>query len=256
MYLFKASSMKFSLSKFSQQTSISIKKYLLGLSAMLAMLSCVAANAGDFGVGVRGGTLGLGVELDYKLTDNFSLRAHAGEFSYDYEEEEDGIDYDGDVDLSTIGLSADWHPFGGAFRVSGGAYLNGNEINALASGDGEYDIGSATYVSDPSDPVQVNLDAELGSGTVPFVAVGWGNSPENESGLMFSFELGVLVTGTPSIDLTVSGSAQENGVGPVIDLGSDPTVQANVDEEIATLEDDISDFELWPVLMLGVGYRF
>lgn len=257
MYLSKRSQIKFSRSIASPGKSL--ERGILVLIVLISTYMVSAfANAGDLGVSARVGTLGPGIELDYKLTNRFSLRAHFSDYSYDYEEEEDGIDYDGDVNLSTYGLSADWHPFGGSFRLSAGAYANGNEIDAIATGEGEYEIGDTTYrQTDPNNPIQIDMNAELGSGTAPFLGLGWGNSPKNDGGFMFSFELGVLFTGSPDIDLMASGEAEDaNNPGVTFNLQDDPTVQEEIDREIAELEEDISDFEYWPVLMLGLGYRF
>ena len=46
---------------------------------------------------------------------------------------------------------------------------------------------------------------------------------------------------------------------PDVDLESDyadPTFQANLAQEEASAEDDISDFDVYPVIALGLSYRF
>jgi hypothetical protein len=73
---------------------------------------------------------------------------------------------------------------------------------------------------------------------------------------MVSFDVGVLFSGSPSVDFSVSGTATEQGSQTAVNLSTDPTVQENVAIEIQNLEDDISGFEIYPVISLGLGYRF
>lgn len=234
-----------------------LKNVFLGVFALHMALGSLAASAGDFGLSAKGGTLGLGLELDYKLTNKISLRAQAQGASYSDELEEDGNEYDGEVDLSTYGLLVDWHPWGRTFRLSVGAFSNGNEIGGSATGLGqEYEIGDRTYISDDSDPVTLDLAVELGSGTVPYVGFGWGNSPENDGGFMFSFDVGFLLSGSPEVILDVSGSAEDTSTGFTVDLEQDQTALDEINAEIDSLEDEFSDFDIFPAFMFGVGYRF
>jgi hypothetical protein len=46
----------------------------------------------------------------------------------------------------------------------------------------------------------------LGSGTAGYLGLGWGNS--DPSDWMFSFELGVLFSGAPEVELNYSGTAE------------------------------------------------
>ena len=55
-------------------------------------------------VGVHGGTLGVGVSAGFDLTDQITARAMVNMLSLDYEETESDTEYEGDLDLQTIGL--------------------------------------------------------------------------------------------------------------------------------------------------------
>ncbi|MCF2946660.1 hypothetical protein L0668_00945 [Paraglaciecola aquimarina] len=244
-------------------TSKAISILAVGVFSSVLSIQVMAQEVQSAGVGIslKGSTLGPGLEFDYRINPNFNIRLQANSYSYDDTFEEDGIDYNGEIDLSTYGVLADWRPFSGTFRVTGGVYSNSNELRGSALSDGTeiFEIGDQEYRGSQSDPLLVNTSVALGSGSAGYFGLGWGNS--EPSGWMFSFELGVLFSGAPEVELNVSGSAEAVGFeGSTFDVdGNSPQAQefqANVDREVANLEEDISDFEAYPVIALGIGYRF
>ncbi len=221
-----------------------------------ALFTPLATQAGDFGIGARAGLQGLGGELSYRAGNHFGLRLQAQGFNYDDDIEESGIEYVGAIQLSTAGIVLDWHPFGGSFRISAGTYLNNNKLRGTSNGAGDYDIGDETFTSLSADPIVLNLSVDLGKSTAPYIGLGWGHSPKRERGLMFSLDMGAMFSGLPRVDLSGSGTAIHQGSGFVVDMATNPFVQAEIAKEAASLEDDISGFEIFPVIMLGIGYRF
>ena len=241
----------------------SIKR--LCAAIMLSAATIGTASAGQFGISPVAGTLGLGLELDYAMNDYFSIRLQGNQFNYDDDFEEDDINYKGEIKLSTYGLLVDYHPFSGAFRLTGGIYSNGNQMSGLANDSGrvEYEIGDAIYTSVPSDPLTLNADVELGNSSAGYLGLGWGHSPKNTGGLLLSFELGVIFSGEPTIAYQASGSAQVNVNGNLQQFSladtANPLVAefyTELDKEAANLQDDLSEFKFYPVLKLGIGYRF
>ena len=93
----------------------------------------------------------------------------------------------------------------------------------------------------------------------PYVGLGFGNAMVG-SGLYGIFDIGVMFQGAPDVALAASGSAtvtDSNGLSrPVLDLSSDPEVQDAVAQEQASLQDDLKDFKFYPVVNIGIGYRF
>ncbi|ATC93135.1 hypothetical protein [Pseudoalteromonas tunicata] len=236
---------------------------LPSLSLVALLATSTSAEASPVGVSLKAGTLGAGAELDYRFNENFNLRLQANTFNYKDDFEEDDINYSGKIDLSTAGILLDWRPFSGTFRLTGGYYINNNEIKANAkdaSNEG-YELGDVTYFSDTANPLSLNANMELGNSSSGYLGLGWGNA--TDAGWMFSFELGVLFAGSPKIDLSASGSAVVyiDGAANYFDVSdtTNPLVQefnANLITEKNNLEKDISDFEFYPVITLGVGYRF
>lgn len=220
-----------------------------------------SVDGGGLAVIAKVGTLGPGLELDYSFNESWNIRLQANGYTYSDTFEEDDIDYNGEIELSTYGLLVDWRPFDGVFHITGGAYSNGNELrgDAISSGSETFEIGDLEYRGTSSDPLTLDTAIVLGDETAGYLGFGWGQSYED--GFMFSLEIGVLFSGEPDVQLEVAGTAEVVGYpGYQFDVnGNSPEAiefQANVAEEIVNLEEDISDFEVYPVIALGIGYRF
>lgn len=206
------------------------------LAAVLLPLVTGTAVADSFAVGAKVGTTGLGIEATWRLTDSVNLRGGYYAFDYGTDVEETGVEYAGDLRLRNAALFADWHPFGGAFRLSAGGAQSGNEFKGSA--EGELDVGENTYDS--------QLQAKVGwSGFAPYLGLGLGNAMRGGR-LSFSFDLGVMFTGSPEVRLD--------------GLVNDPTQQAAFAEDLAreraNLEDELSDAKYYPVVSVGFAYRF
>lgn len=206
------------------------------LAAIVLPLGSGTAAAGSFAVGGKAGTTGLGIEATWRLTDSVNLRGGYYAFDYGTDLEEEGVEYDGDLKLRNAAVFADWHPFGGAFRLSAGGVQSGNEF--LGSADGDLDVGDNTYAG--------QLEAEVSwSGLAPYLGIGFGNAMRGGR-LSFSFDLGVMFTGSP--DVRLDGSV------------NDPALEDAFAEDLArerdNLEDELSDVKYYPVVSLGFAYRF
>jgi hypothetical protein len=209
------------------------------------VLSASPVAAGDFGAGAVAGTLGLGAEAGYRFNPYLGLRAGLYAFRYDTDGEQDGIDYDVELELANAGAYLDWHPFGGGFRVSGGVVVNDNSLTGTGrpDGDGNYTIGGVTFTA-------AEVGALTGEGSfdsaAPYLGLGWVFGAREGRGLTVSLDAGVVVQGSLDVALDSTGGT----------LSGDPALQAALAAEEAELEDDIDGFDLYPVLALGVGYRF
>lgn len=209
----------------------------LGISAALPAL----AEEGSLAVGVSGGTLGIGPEISWRFSEHAGLRASGGFFDASRNDELDDIEYDGDLKLNSFGAMLDWYPFGGGFRLSAGARINNNEIDLEGTPTTTVEIGDEEFTP-----------AEIGtlSGTVktknlaPAFSLGYG--AKLARGLAFTFELGVMMQGSPRIEnLTATGLLAED---------QDFLDQLALEEQRA--EEDADDFKLWPIIQLGLVYRF
>lgn len=209
---------------------------LLALGAVPAM----AAEGGQWHVGVGGGTLGITPEVGYRFGSHAGVRVNGGFFDIDRDEEIDDIDYDASLKLSSIGVMADWYPFGGSFRLSAGARSNSNKLDLLATPTTSQEIGDQTYT-----PEQIGT---LTGGVrfkdfAPALTLGWGG--KLGKGFTVGFEAGVLFQGSPKLSLAANGGL----------LANDPTFLQELEKERREAEDD-ADFKLWPVLQLNFAWRF
>jgi len=231
------------------------------------MLGCSsAASAAELGVGLRASTLGLGAELSITMLDGLNLRIPVSGFNVSDDVTEDDIRYDADLELLTVGLLADYHVFGGGFHVTGGVASNGNKLKLLASeetGNESFQVGTQTYVSDPNDPFELRAGLDFNS-VAPYLGLGWGNAASGDGALYFKFEAGALFQGSPQASASASGSvcndsSQTCSVTSFDVESNDPRAQQfrlELERERQTIEDQIDEYDIYPVVGLSVGYRF
>lgn len=206
------------------------------LAAFALPLCAGTAGAESVAIGAKAGTTGLGVEASWRLADSINLRGGYYAFDYGTDLEETGVRYDGDLRLRNAAVFADWHPFGGGFRLSAGGVQTGNEFRGSA--DGDLDVGDNSYTG--------QLEAEVSwSGLAPYLGIGLGNATAGGR-LSFSFDLGVMFTGSPEVRLD----------GTANDPALEEAFAEDLARERATLEDEVSDVKYYPVVSLGFAYRF
>ena len=217
-------------------------KYLLPIFACLTLgNNAWADETGGFDVGVKLSTLGAGVEVNYPINTSMTVAVGINKYSKSQTENIAGNDFDEDINLQTISLLFNFHPFQGSFRITGGAMLNSNELKLSADPNATYDINGINYTSAEFGDLDATVDFQK---IAPYVGVGFGHSARR--GLGFTLDVGVLMQGEPNVDFNSTGG----------DLSNDPTFQANLKQEEANAEDDIKGFTVYPVLALGVSYRF
>lgn len=208
-------------------------------TALGIVLSCAAAgaSAADVGIGVHGGTLGAGAGLDIGLSDNVGARIGFNRFSTGEDWTEGDLEYDADLELDSVHALLDWHPFGGVFRITGGLLANDNRIEGGANVETGDQVGNATAVNDGRIGAEVSFDD-----SAPYLGIGWSSRPADR-GFSFSLDVGVMGQGSPDVALT----EEENVIG---------VNQDDLDQEAREVEDDLSGYDTYPVVQLGMLYRF
>jgi hypothetical protein len=226
-------------------------KRLLG-SVVVLFASSVLVMAGGVGLGLKVGTLGVGVEGTVGLSQRTHLRLGGNALSVDLssfaEDEDDDEDVEGstaedidfELDLETFAALIDFHPWDSGFRITAGAILNNNEITMSAGLNESVEIGDREYTVS-------SLDGSVAfSEVAPYVGIGYGNALDENGRWTVAFDLGVMFHGSPEIELTATAS--------------DPSLQdalnADIATEIADIEDDTDSFSYYPVLSLGLAFRF
>ena len=202
-------------------------------------------NQRAFNTALKLGTLGVGLDVSTPINDKLSARFNLNGASYTDTDTQDDNDYEGTLDLLTAGVLLDYYPFENNFRLSGGAYYNGNGFkgNIKPSATTSIDINGKEYnVGDIG-----SLDSELSFDKVaPYVGLGWGNDA-HDKGWGFTFDLGVMYHGKGEATLT------PKDVSPLVDRAE---LDRNVKNEEQDINDDLSDYKFYPVVALGVNYSF
>ncbi|MGB6231194.1 MAG: hypothetical protein WBF53_13820 [Litorimonas sp.] len=213
------------------------------LVAALLAFSPATALATDFGIGIAGGTTGGSIEAKVGVNDRIMLRGGYNYIEFSGDLETNGIDYDGDFELSNAGAFVDIAPFGNAFILSGGAYIGPKEADLVATPAGNVRIGGMEFTP-----------AEVGSlfGSVefndfaPYVGIGYDSFLTASGNWSFSARAGVMFTGSADVELTSA-----NGL-----LSQDPVLLAEIRDEVLQIEEDAEDYKYYPVLRVGVTRRF
>ncbi len=222
---------------------------LLGLLAILAIATPAGAQVA---IGGKAGTLGAGIELTVGLASQLNTRLGVNGYSYSDRREASGIEYDGEAELRTATALLDWHPGGRGFRLTGGFVYNDTEVrgSSLPPASGLYDIGGVLV---PSALVgTLDATAEFDP-IVPYAGIGWGNAVRGGGKWGFAFELGAIFQGQADVTLIPIIPADSP-------INTTPGAREALDillrREEADLEEDAADYDVYPVVSIGVTYRF
>jgi len=213
--------------------------------AAFALLSFGTASAG-FGVGIKAGTLGIGLEGRWEALPWIDFRAGVNNYDYDHDGVEAGIDYNATLSLDTYYLTGNFKFPLSPFRVTAGAFSNGNELRMVSAdtSGANINIGGVSFTS--ADVGALKSVTSFGS-TAPYLGVGFDFEVFGKAGINLDF--GVLWQGEPSVTLEATA----------ID-SAPPAVQAELIQALETerleLQNELSNYKAWPVVSLGFVYNF
>lgn len=212
--------------------------FLISLGGMSSMV-----QANGIAVGLKGSSQGIGLELTASLAESLNVRVGANYFTLSKTLDKSGNEYDFDLKLKNFNALIDWHVFGGDFRLTGGAVLDKNYLDGQASSANTYDIGDMIFTSDEVGILEGNINFREVS---PYFGIGWGNPISKDSGWTFMVDMGAVYVGAANVDL--------NSVGGT--LSNDPTFLAEVTKEENDVRDDLDGYKFYPVISLGLSYKF
>ncbi len=215
----------------------------LRVCALIAALTATGTALADhnFGVGVKAGTLGIGVEGTWRPLPYLDLRAGANQYDYSDSGFYTGINYDAEINLDSYYVTGNLSFPLSPFRLTGGLYSNGNEFNASSGDNGAIIvIGGDPY---PADVVGTLSAKAAFDSTSPYFGVGFDFTVLGKVGMNLDF--GVLWQGSPQVSMATDGL-----------LAGDPIFEASLDAERAELENELGDYKAWPVVSLGFVFNF
>ena len=195
----------------------------------------------NFGIGVKAGTLGIGVEGTWRPLPNLDFRAGVNRYDYADNGTYTGINYDAEINLDSYYVTGNLSFPLSPFRLTGGLYANGNEFNASSGDNGAIIvIGGDPY---PADAVGTLSAKAAFDSTSPYFGVGFDFTVFGKVGMNLDF--GVLWQGSPQVSIANDGL-----------LAGNPIFEASLDAERAELEDELADYKAWPVVSLGFVFNF
>jgi hypothetical protein len=213
-----------------------------GIGAGLGAGEAHAQLAIGGGIGSTGGK----VEAEYQTVPGLVVRGGYNYFKYsNIDGTYDNVRYSGDLDLSTVGVFLDWHPLGGSFMLSAGAYLGDKKLDLVSDSASTYTIGGQTFTS--AQTGQLHFKGELEK-NAPFVGLGWDTTYTGDGHWGFKLIAGAMFTGEPDVKIT--------SVGGVRTPQQDAAFQQAITDAQNTAKKDAKDFKIYPVVEAGLTYKF
>jgi hypothetical protein len=188
------------------------------------------------------------------------VRAGFNIITYSRGFDKDGIHYGGQVDLKTFEAHYDIYPWAKSFRISGGILVYATDpitASALVPGNQSFSLGDVAYYSDPANPTRSSGKIVFNR-AAPTVTFGFGNIVPRSKSKHFSVpvEFGIVFHGSPKTTLALTGNACDSPGGNCRNVASDPIVQSNLISEQNKINDDISFLKVYPIISVGIGYKF
>ncbi len=228
-----------------------MKKLVLSICSLACLAAAASATAQEEdgpAVGLKAGTTGIGAEFYMPLSEAVNLRLGYNTLDYNTDFDTDDVDYEGDIRKDSVSLVADWHLWDNSFRVSGGVYHhfdNEVEVVGLPTIGGTFEFNDVVYSSLDVGRVRGRADFRQ---TSPYIGIGWGDATRAGKSFGLTVELGLLYQGSSSVRLAATDCNLPQLA--CAQLASD------LRAEEAELEDDLDDYEWWPVLNVGLTFRF
>jgi hypothetical protein len=216
------------------------------------------------GVGFKIGIGGVGFDVATPLIPGLlNVRGGAGFFTYTYNGTIDNEPVNAKLNLNNAEVMVDLFPFKGSFRLSAGTTVyNQTGLNGTvtASGGSTITIGNDTYTSSATAPLTGSVAGNFGGKAVPRFTLGWGNMVAKNHHVRFETELGVEITGTPTVAWAYGGSACLNGSNgtcstPYEPINSIPGVSADINAQTAKFQNDVNSVKVFPIFSLGLSYK-
>jgi hypothetical protein len=197
-------------------------------------------ETGGVGLSAKLGTLGIGADVTLGLNEYVGFRLVVNTMALEPESSPSEGDVYADLEYLTYGALLDVHPFGGGFRVSGGALINDNKFKLRADTDEPVNLDDQYYQLEDFAGEMTFADLS------PYLGFGYGQAVGGDGHWHFACDFGVLFQGEP--DVTATAQASNPAAQGLVDQA--------LEQEIANIEDDFEWLKFYPVIAVGVSYRF
>jgi hypothetical protein len=218
-------------------------------SLLFAAAFLAAGTAGaQVGITADAGSTGIGAHVVVPLAGTVDARFGANTFKHDFDKTSGLVDYDIKGKLQTVDALVDWHVIAGSsFRLTGGVVYNGNKFDARGkpNGAGTFTLNGHTYSAADVGILTGRIDFRK---TAPYLGIGWGNELDTSARWTAGIDLGAFYQGKANVDLQSVNCAALTAACTA--LARDVALQR------LRLADDMSDYLIYPVVRVAVGYRF
>lgn len=226
-------------------------------------------SAGPFSkvaLGAGFSPLGIQLSMTTNLNPHLNIRTTGNLFNYSTDFTTSGIAANAKLDLKSAGTALDIYPFHKGFRISPGLlFYNTNQLTAngtVAAGQ-SFTLNDQTYYSSNAHPVTGNALLSLHPTNPAFtITAGWGNTIPRKGHWSFPFEVGVALSGAPSLNVNLGGTAcydQAQTLCTDITSKTDPIalqIQGNLAAQVAKWTHDMEPLKTYPIASFGVAYSF
>ena len=201
------------------------------------------------GVHAQASTTGfLGVDAGYKFSPNLHARLGLNTVGFDYNYSSQGIDYSANFKPTNIHLLGDYFPFGGGLRLTSGFFIQNNRFSGSAKSNSSNTINLNGTNYNASQVGTVETEGKFGNSVAPYLGIGFG-TPLSE-GFGFNIDAGVMFAGSPTVSLSA------NKISSSIPASLQNQIRSDLAAQERKTNADISSFNLYPVLSIGVSYAF
>ncbi len=199
---------------------------------------------GFFAITPKIGTQGIGLDGVVRINDYLRLRGGGNYLTYSGNHEINDIDYEYDASIANGNTFVDYHPFASGFRITGGAFYGPDELEVTSNPITSLTIGNASYT--PSEIGTMKAKVETGD-ISPYAGIGYSDVFTANGANRHWFleaDLGVKFN-------DITSTASSTGT-----LSNDPTFNADLQREKNKVQDEFDILEYYPILNIGVTYKF
>jgi hypothetical protein len=221
--------------------------WTLAVALVLGLTIAGAASAQSrWALGTQIGSTGIGGEVSFQASPHFTLRGDYDYFRFDGSVKGDVLTYKGHFHMSMGGLFGDWHPWASnGFLLTAGAYIGQREAGGGAGLESVSTIGGQTFTLDEVRGLKATAKLDQ---FAPTIGLGYNNTfLHNHWG--FKAIAGVVFSDQPRAQL-------ERVNGPVLDPATAARLQAAIQAEQAKIDDHLTILKTYPLIEIGVAYRF
>jgi hypothetical protein len=203
------------------------------------------------------GTVGYGGQIATPIVRWLNLRAGIDLFNFDYGLGVDGANYEGELHLKSGQASVDFFPCHCGFHLSPGVMIFRSAASASVTvpGGSTFELGNQAFTSSASDPVSGSANINFTRTMMPMFTFGFSNMiAKGKRHLTVPLELGAAYTGAYSAQLKLSGTAC---VDPADCMSTNTAeFQQSLTEEQREINEPMKHFQLYPIVILGIAYKF